>query len=93
MVIDCAYLCLHVLPSAGTSISGRSARSLPLLRKLNGHYDTRDRATRLFRAVLRSAANSKALLLDFPLAQSLPARDVESEAESGNVAVSCCIIA
>jgi len=32
MVVGCAYLCLHVLPSAGTSIFGRSARSLPLLR-------------------------------------------------------------
>jgi hypothetical protein len=31
MVVGCAYLCLHVLPWAGISIFGRSARSLPLL--------------------------------------------------------------
>jgi hypothetical protein len=31
MVVGCAYLFLHVLPWAGISIFGRSARSLPLL--------------------------------------------------------------
>lgn len=34
MVVGCAYLCLHVLPSTGISIFGRSARSLPLLREI-----------------------------------------------------------